>query len=402
MLYKASLLLTALIDLVGAFFKIQHYPNGGILMQMSVVASLIFMILGLTDVYRNNTFKPSDKLIWTIGFIFLSWMPDSAIFQNTKREIQNKYNPMKTPLLFLFLLSTFVTVGQSRQVCFSFDDLPVVNYGVTDTLFHRQLTDKLVGSLARNHIPAIGFVNEQKMYENGKVSRFQLELLKSWVDNGLDLGNHTYSHPDYNIVSYRDFTADLLKGETLTRKLLQEKGKTLKYFRHPFLHVGPTKAKADSLDAFLKEHHYTVAPVTIDNEDYLFALAYHRAYFQKDTMLMKRIGADFLTYMEAKMKYYEKQSIALFGREIPQIMLLHASLLDSDYVDALVAIYRKNGYGFVNMDRALEDDAFQTPITVYGKWGISWIDKWALSRGKKGEFFREEPLTPEYIHQLSK
>jgi len=309
---------------------------------------------------------------------------------------------MRTPLLFLILFSGLFAFGQSRQVCFSFDDLPVVNYGVTDTVFHSHLTNRLVSALKENNIPAIGFVNERKMYSEGKVSKFQIGLLKRWLDNGLDLGNHTYSHPDYNNVSYKDFTTDLLKGETLTRKLLQEKGMTLKYFRHPFLHVGPTKSKADSLASFLQQHHYTVAPVTIDNEDYLFALAYHRSFLKKDSLLMKRIGTDFLTYMEAKIKYYEKQSIALFGREIPQILLLHASLLNSDYVGALAEIFRKNGYTFVNMNNALEDDAYRTEITVYGKWGISWIDKWALSRGKKGEFFREEPVTPEYINQLSK
>ena len=308
---------------------------------------------------------------------------------------------MRTNLLILSLFTSLFAVGQSRQVCFTFDDLPVVNYGVTDTTFLRQLTDRLVLSLVGNHIPAIGFVNEGKMYDKGKASQFQLGLLKSWPDNGLDLGNHTFSHPDFNTVSFRDFTTDLLKGETLTRKLLQEKGMALKYFRHPFLYVGTTKSKADSLASFLQRHHYTVAPVTIDNEDYLFALAYHRAYFNKDSMLMKRIGADFLSYMEAKMKYYEKQSAALFGREIPQILLLHASLLNSDYMSDLAAIFRKNGYAFVNMDKVLEDEAYRTKITVYGKWGISWIDKWALSRGKKGEFFKEEPVTPEYIHQLS-
>jgi peptidoglycan/xylan/chitin deacetylase (PgdA/CDA1 family) len=303
---------------------------------------------------------------------------------------------MRTPLLLLLLFSGLLAVGQSRQVCFSFDDLPVVNYGVTDSNFHRHLNDRLVASLRENHIPAIGFVNE------GKASQFQVGLLRSWLDNGLELGNHTFSHPDYNTVSFRDFTNNLLKGETLTRKLLQEKGKTLKYFRHPFLHVGPTKAKADSLATFLQQHHYSVAPVTIDNEDYLFALAYQRSFLKKDSLLMKRIGSDFLVYMEAKMKYYEKQSVALFGREIPQVLLLHASLLNSDYVGALAAIFRKNGYNFVNMDKALEDDAYHTETTVYGKWGISWIDKWALSQGKKGEFFKEEPVTPDYINQLSK
>ncbi len=306
-------------------------------------------------------------------------------------------------ITFFFSLLLFITsvFGQTRQVCFSFDDLPVVGYGITDTTYQKQLTDRLVGALVKNRIPAIGFVNEKKMYEAGQTSPYQEKLLKSWLDHGLELGNHTYSHPDYNMVTYREFTEDLLKGETLIRKLLHDKGKALKYFRHPFLHVGPTKAKADSLDAFLASHGYTTAPVTIDNEDYLFALAYHRANIKKDTAQMKRIGADFLVYMEAKMKYYEKQSIVLFGREIPQILLQHASLLNADYTDALAAIFRKNGYAFVSMDSALKDTAYRTEITVYGKWGISWIDKWALSQGKKGDFFKEEPVTPEYINKLS-
>jgi len=308
---------------------------------------------------------------------------------------------MKVTLLLFSLCFFLSAFGQSRQVCFTYDDLPVVAYGTTDSAFQQGLTDRLVSSLVKNRIPAIGFVNERKMYNMGQVDPIQLALLRTWTDHGLDLGNHTFSHPDYNKVTYREFTKDVLKGETLTRKLLHEKGKELTYFRHPFLHVGETKAKADSLEAFLHDHHYTVAPVTIDNEDYLFALAYHRANAKKDTVLMRQIGTDFLSYLEAKVKYYERQSVALFGREIPQILLLHASLLNSVYAGALAAMFRKNGYSFVSLYTALEDAAYQTPVTVYGKWGISWIDKWALSKGKKGEFFKGEPETPDYIKKLT-
>ncbi len=308
---------------------------------------------------------------------------------------------MKVTLLLFSLCFFLSAIGQTRQVCFTYDDLPVVAYGTTDSAFQQGLTDRLVSTLVKNRIPAIGFVNERKMYNMGQVDPVQLALLRTWTNHGLDLGNHTFSHPDYNKVTYREFTKDVLKGETLTRKLLQEKGSPLKYFRHPFLHVGETKAKADSLETFLRDHLYTVAPVTIDNEDYLFALAYHRANAKKDTVLMKKIGTDFLSYLEAKVKYYERQSVALFGREIPQILLLHASLLNSVYAGALAAMFRRNGYSFVSLDTALEDAAHQTPVTVYGKWGISWIDKWALSKGKKGEFFKGEPETPDYIKKLT-
>ena len=239
------------------------------------------------------------------------------------------------------------------------------------------------------------------MYDQNSLDQNQVELLKSWVSNGLELGNHTFSHPDYNSTSFKDYTSDILKGEIITKKILTGIGKKLRYFRHPFLHVGNTKAKADSLSSFLLNLGYREAPVTIDNEDYLFALAYHRANSKKDTSLMKKIGRDYISYIEKKLIYYEKQAKNLFGRNINQILLLHASFLNSDYTDSLAALFRKNNYTFISMDKALEDPVYQTQITVFGNWGISWLDKWALSKGKKGDFFREEPETPEYIKKIA-
>ena len=184
---------------------------------------------------------------------------------------------MKIITLFVLLITGLSTFGQKKQVCFSFDDLPVVSYGITDQVYQKSLMNKLIVTLKKNNIPAIGFVNEIKLFDDKSMSTFQFGLLKSWVSNGLELGNHTYSHSDYNTTTFTDYTKDLLKGETITKKILKDKGKSLKYFRHPYLHVGNTKAKADSLSDFLVNHGYTVAPVTIDNEDYLFALAYKRA-----------------------------------------------------------------------------------------------------------------------------
>ena len=302
-----------------------------------------------------------------------------------------------------FLLFSLLTFGQEKQVCFSFDDLPVVSYGISDTIFQKGLIENLISGLKKNDIHAVGFVNEKKLYnQEGKINQFQVELLKSWIDYGLELGNHTFSHPDYNLVSFKDFTQNVLKGETITKEILSQKGKTIKYFRHPFLHLGNTKEKADSLDNFLYNHGYKTAPVTIDNEDYLFAVAYKRAKVKNDTLLAKQIGYDFVNYIEKKLKYYEMQSNRLFGRDIKQILLLHASWLNSDYIDSLAAIFKKNSYEFVSMDRALEDNIYKTEITVYGNWGISWIDRWALSKGKRADFFKDEPETPGYIKELSK
>jgi peptidoglycan/xylan/chitin deacetylase (PgdA/CDA1 family) len=289
---------------------------------------------------------------------------------------------------------------QKKQVCFSFDDLPVVDYGIKDSAFQTELMDRLIASVKKNHIPAIGFVNEKKLYDDRWRIPFQEELLNHWVKSGFDLGNHSYSHLDYNKVSLEVFSQDILKGETVSKEILGRNGKTIKYFRHPFLHVGNTKIKADSLSRFLSDHGYKEAPITIDNEDYLFAAAYQRAKVSRDKARTQQIVRDYIDYTERKLKYFEKQSNRLFGRNISHILLLHANWLNSDYIDSIAAIFRKNNYQFVSMSKALEDKAYETAITAYGNWGISWIDRWALSKGKTGEFFKDEPIIPEHIGKL--
>jgi len=304
---------------------------------------------------------------------------------------------------FVFLLSALIMYGQKKQICFSYDDLPVVSYGITDQDYQQQLMNRLVASLNKHHIPAIGFVNEMKLFDkDGTIIPVQVEILKTWINGGFELGNHTYSHPDYNKVTFAEYTNNIVEGETVPKQILAEKGQSLRYFRHPFLHVGNTKEKADSLYSFLKERGYTIAPVTIDNEDYLFAVVYKRASVKNDTVLMRQIRNDFVEYIEKKVAYYEKQSQTLFGRNISQILLLHASLLNSDCVGLLAEMFKKKNYEFVSINKVLKDKVYQTPVTVYGNLGISWIDRWALSQGKKGEFFKDEPMTPDYIKTMAK
>ncbi|NWJ50955.1 MAG: polysaccharide deacetylase-like protein, partial [Bacteroidetes bacterium] len=49
------------------------------------------------------------------------------------------------------------------------------------------------------------------------------------------------------------------------------------------------------------------------------------------------------------------------------------------------------------------DEAYSTPITRFNRnWGMSWLDRWALSKGKKSDFFKDEPTAPDFIMKLAK
>ncbi len=307
---------------------------------------------------------------------------------------------MKTVILVIAFASVSVFAQSSaRTIAVTIDDLPVVSTR-TDLANRQEITKKLLGHIKKAKMPAIGFVNENKLYADGKRAEEQVDLLRMWVDAGLELGNHTYSHRSLNQIPLAEYQFDLLKGESITSELLQRKKKTIRYFRHPFLQSGRSMEVKGQFDAFLKQHGYTIAPITFDNADYIFSRAYDIAFDRKDMALMKKVGEAYVPYMEAKLEYWERQSQKLLGREMSQTLLIHANFINSDYLDDLAAMFKKRGYKFVTLDEALKDEAYRLPDTYIGPAGISWLHRWARDKGK--EFIvADEPTVPDFVLRLS-
>jgi peptidoglycan/xylan/chitin deacetylase (PgdA/CDA1 family) len=289
---------------------------------------------------------------------------------------------------------------QQREVAITFDDLPVIST-LKDDESLKEITDKLLAAFKQSKTPVIGFVNEIKLYPNEKLDPARLALLKEWLDAGLELGNHSYSHHSLNSTPLPEFEADVMRGEMLTRRLVAQRKNQLRYFRHPFLHTGRSIETRDQFESFLHLHGYAVAPVTIDNSDWIFARAYDNARDANDPAAMKQIADAYVPYMEAKFAYYENQSNKLFGRDIKQILLVHANAINADYFKDIVAMLRKRGYKFITLDDALTDKAYTSPDTFTGPGGISWLDRWALTRGVPKDFFQGEPRTPEFVMKLA-
>lgn len=300
--------------------------------------------------------------------------------------------------LFIFVASGFAQ-NVNRTIAITIDDLPVVSTR-SDLKNRQEITKKLLAHLKKAKIPAIGFVNENKLYADGKRSEKQVDLLKMWLNAGMELGNHTFSHRSLNAIPLTDYQSDVLKGESITRELMANKKREVRYFRHPFLQTGRTLEVKSQFDAFLKQHGYSIAPITVDNGDYIFARAYDVAFDRKDPALMEKVGDAYVPYMEAKLDYWERQSVRLFNREVSQTLLIHANFINSDYMDDLAAMFAKRGYKFVTLEEALKDEAYKLPDTYVGPAGISWLHRWAMAKGK--EFIvTNEPMVPEFVLKLS-
>jgi peptidoglycan/xylan/chitin deacetylase (PgdA/CDA1 family) len=289
-----------------------------------------------------------------------------------------------------------------RRIAITIDDLPTVSVTDTGIAAAERITRELVAALERNQVPAIGFVNEQKLRPDGSLDERRVALLQRWIDAGLELGNHTFSHVDLHRVSIEAFERDIVAGEEVTRPLVEKAGRQLRYFRHPFLHTGRSDDARRRLESFLGQRGYVVAPVTVDNYDYLFAAAYDRAAAAGDTETGQKVVASYLEYMEAVVTYYEQQSVAITGREIAQTLLLHANALNATTFDRVAAMLKRRGYRFVGLGDALKDPAYGAADSYVGPAGITWLHRWALTQGRKGALFAEEPEVPGWVERYGR
>lgn len=306
-------------------------------------------------------------------------------------------------LCLVCLISVFAG-AQQRSVALTFDDLPLAIAGGSDksspaqVLSEARAVNKAILRVLRlHHAPAIAFVNEKEIVRDGHVEQNRA-ILREWIQQGHELGNHTYSHADSTELTVESFEKDVVDGEPSVRLLMSGVGKPLRFFRFPFNHTGETAEKHDAIAAFLKQRGYKVATCTVENSDWVFARAYRLMVDRRDAQSAARLRTDYLDYTRQEIEYYNKLNRQIFGHEIPQVMVLHANRLNADMLDEVLQIFEKLDYKFVSLQEAQADPAYQTPDTFFTPFGPMWGYRWARELNVKVDG-RSEPEVPAWVEK---
>src|SRR5215470_13375164 len=272
---------------------------------------------------------------------------------------------MKHSLLFLCAVLTLPLAFElaampmpavtDRQIAITIDDLPAAASSSMTGAAIVEMTAKLVAVLKQEIIPAVGFVNERKLYYKwGEVDE-RIGALNQWLDAGFELGNHTFGHTSLNQMGLKEFEESVIQGESVTRLLMAQHGKKLRYFRHPYLDTGRDLQTRREAEAFLVARGYRIAPVTLDAWDWNFSGVYDDAKKRGDSGLQREVVTSYLSYHAAVFDYYEKLSKSLLGYEPRQILLLHANNLEAEHLGELLSLLRQRGYRFITLEEALYD-----------------------------------------------
>lgn len=303
-------------------------------------------------------------------------------------------------LLAALALAAPARAQVERRMAVTLDDLPVTPDGRHTTAQQERITGRLLAALSGRRVPAIGFVNESKLEVDGEVDPRRVALLERWLDAGMELGNHGYAHLDLHEVSPERWMADVLKGERVLRPLLESRGLEPRFFRHPYLHIGRSVEVQGRTADFLEAHGYRIAPVTVDNGEWMYGAAYSLAWNRADSAAMERLGTDYVRYMLDVVAFYEGQARAIVGRPIPQVLLVHASALNADWLGPLLDALEARGYAWVPLEEALRDPVYDRPVDGYtGPAGITWLQRWAMTAGMDRSIFRGEPEVPGWVRE---
>lgn len=257
-----------------------------------------------------------------------------------------------------------------RQIAVTIDDGPATGAGEDLSTF-RRISVGIRQAFVAEKVPAIMFINERQLHERGQRDA-RVQILEDWLQAGLDIGNHTYSHRRLEESELTEFYDDIIKGEVISRPLLRRYDRRLTWFRYPYLSTDRGD-RAAAVETFLHERDYQIAPVTVDYKDYSFASNYSRYLRAGDQAGADELFASVMRALDQAFDHSEKRSQEVLGYELPQVLLMHCNEMNSLNLRETLQRIRRRGYEFVSIEHAMQDTAYRTSGLPSGALGGNFL-----------------------------
>jgi peptidoglycan-N-acetylglucosamine deacetylase len=241
---------------------------------------------------------------------------------------------------------------EAPEIAVTIDDLPVhapFPPGVTPN----QVNDQMVAALKAARVPAIGFVNGIGVEQHPET----LQALRDWRAAGFVLGNHTWSHPHLSQLTLAQFEEELSKGEPMLAKL--DGNTDWRWMRYPFLDEGKDEAQRIAARRILAKHGYKVADVTMSFGDWAFTGPWARCNTARNEASVAELERMYLAAAKESIAFARSTAHALYGRDIPYVLLMHDSAMSAHIMPKVIQLYRDAGFRFVSVQQAESDPVYR-------------------------------------------
>jgi peptidoglycan/xylan/chitin deacetylase (PgdA/CDA1 family) len=273
-------------------------------------------------------------------------------------------------VLLIFFAGRAPAFAEAAEIAITVDDLPS-HSNLPPGVTWAEVAQRFIAALTASGIPSVyGFVNGYRL----KILPGTEDVLKLWVEAGFLLGNHTYAHSDLNTTTAQLFEKDIADDEPVLESFMGSRD--WHWFRYPFGHEGDTVEKRRAVKAYLKEHGYRIAQVTLDFHDYEWNEPYVRCAKLGNTEAIAWLKASYLATAMEYIAMGQQIASALYGRDVKHLLLLHFSPFDSLMLPELLDRLMRQNVRFVSLQEADADPAYQRdPETTFPEHG-NILDRW--------------------------
>ncbi|MEA1648186.1 polysaccharide deacetylase family protein [Nitrospirillum sp. BR 11164] len=239
------------------------------------------------------------------------------------------------------------------QVALTMDDLPV-HGPLPPGMTRAEVAHRVLAAFKGAGVSEVyGFVNAKGLADEGDDAA---QVLALWRQAGYPLGNHVYAHDDLHGHDVAAFTAAVTADEAALRHYMGDSD--WHWLRFPYLHIGETPAKRREVAAFLKDHGYRVAEVTLSFNDYIYNAPYARCMAKGDQAAVARLRQSYLDRAAESLAIGRQQAQALYGRDVPHVMLLHIGGFETVMLPELLSLMKSKGVAFVPLAKAEADPIY--------------------------------------------
>jgi len=261
------------------------------------------------------------------------------------------------------------------EMAITVDDLPT--HGAMPKGTSRlEIAQRMVRDLRKHRAGGVyGFVNGKQVQDNPE----HLVVLEEWVQAGLPLGNHTFSHMSLDRVTPSEYIADIAENERFLSRFSQ--ATSFKPFRYPYLAEGDSLDKRNAVRAWLAGNGYRVAQVTVNFEDWAWNDPYVRCLERGDVRSIEWLKRSFIEVALIQLRWSVEAAHVLLKRPIKHILGLHIGVFDSIMFDELLTAYEGADVAFIDLEGALRDPIYNENPDVTWERGLSFLDQ--LARAKR-------------------
>jgi peptidoglycan-N-acetylglucosamine deacetylase len=247
------------------------------------------------------------------------------------------------------------------EIAFTFDD-PKTEAG--GNLRWQDLNDRVLGALSKHKIQSILFVCGMRV--DGNAGN---ELIAAWDRRGHLIGNHSYSHLDFDTTQLADFETDVLKNEPLVTSCVN----FARLFRYPFFKEGNTVPKRDGMRAFLRKRGYRIGRATIDASDWAINARMEKRIAEAPAADLGGYRNFFLQHIWERTQFYHSLAQRVWAQPVRHTLLLHHSALNALFLDDLIAMFVARGWQPVDADYAYRDPIYdRQPKTLPAGESLVW------------------------------